>query len=340
MTDSSITSQKQRIEYLDIAKGLMIVLLFFHHYPQALTQNNIECANIPVITCWHEWFLVFFMQGFFLVSGYCSNFDKSIKVFLSSNIKQLIIPAILFGLIFSTEKFIGVDSLSGFYQLITTLPYWFLWVLFGCKLICRCIRTIHDYLQVLLLVCLVGVGFWLKFADCDNPFYVQNICVSAFFVCIGAKLRKYKTLYEKYENKAMFATIVSFIASMCILIHFVLPRPIITGMLVVGGMKEYPLFIFLATTGSISLIAISKFINQCKLLQLLGMYSLILYCLQEKALYYSAELVNSTIGLSGNGLCIDIFLQLLVIAMSITICTMVAYVFNRYKYFKVLTGKW
>ena len=87
-------NNRKRLEYIDVAKGIMISLLVFHHYPSSM--GGIAVAHIDEIKCWQEWFIVFFMPAFFFITGFCSNFNKPFKEFLISNLKVLLIPAILF----------------------------------------------------------------------------------------------------------------------------------------------------------------------------------------------------------------------------------------------------
>lgn len=66
----------KRIEYIDVCKGMLILLVLIHHIPQA---GNWACGMDSLVLDYINGysFIVcsFFMQAFFVVSGYCSSFS-------------------------------------------------------------------------------------------------------------------------------------------------------------------------------------------------------------------------------------------------------------------------
>lgn len=90
-----MSSEKVRIEWIDIAKGLMIIGMVLNHIP-------IFCRIVGVDLLGFQWSVightygVFTMQAFFLLSGYTTNFDKSPRKFIWSQIKGLAIPYVFF----------------------------------------------------------------------------------------------------------------------------------------------------------------------------------------------------------------------------------------------------
>ena len=86
----------KRIHYLDIAKGLLIILLLFHHYGSARRRLDVSNDFYEQYKLWQIVFTAFFMPTFFVISGYCSNFNKPFKAFFKTQFKQLLIPYITF----------------------------------------------------------------------------------------------------------------------------------------------------------------------------------------------------------------------------------------------------
>lgn len=56
---------KERIHWIDIAKGILILLLLIHHFRTALESNDIDISFYPFMTAWTILFTTFFMQAFF-----------------------------------------------------------------------------------------------------------------------------------------------------------------------------------------------------------------------------------------------------------------------------------
>lgn len=89
---------KERVHYLDVAKGILILLLLMSHFSIALKWIGVDAAN-PYFIPWYypqPLFIVFFMQCFFIISGYCSNFDVDTATFFRKLLRQLIIPWLFF----------------------------------------------------------------------------------------------------------------------------------------------------------------------------------------------------------------------------------------------------
>lgn len=96
--------KKVRLHYLDVAKGILMTCLLFHHCANIMGEVKIQAELIEHVSAWNIIFLVFFMQAFFTITGYCTNFDKEFKTYFITNIKTLVVPAIFFTFI---QKAIG-----------------------------------------------------------------------------------------------------------------------------------------------------------------------------------------------------------------------------------------
>lgn len=81
-----------RIHYLDIAKGILIILLVFAHFKSAMAKMPFENEYFIFVHGWTNVFICFYMPAFFLISGYCSNFDKGFSKFITSVAKTLFLP--------------------------------------------------------------------------------------------------------------------------------------------------------------------------------------------------------------------------------------------------------
>ena len=93
-------NSNQRLLYLDVAKGLLILSVILHHLLHCLNKS-VNCADNDVYrNTWNAFmtFIVpFFMPCFFICSGIVSNFNKNLKDFVSSSSIMLLVPANIIG---------------------------------------------------------------------------------------------------------------------------------------------------------------------------------------------------------------------------------------------------
>lgn len=154
---------KERLHYIDVAKGILILLLLISHLGIALKWCGIDDANPnflpwqypqPIFTC-------FIMQGFFIISGYCSNFDVNIPVFVKKLFRQLIIPWLFFELV-RVCFFAAKGEAVPFFPDNTYTSLWFLNALAAAKTICyiihRYIKSEYAVFFIPLALLVIGVG--------------------------------------------------------------------------------------------------------------------------------------------------------------------------------------
>lgn len=86
-----------RLHYIDIAKGILILCLLVSHFGIALEKNNVGTQFFAPILYFVPMFSVFFMQCFFIITGYCSNLNISGKSYFEKLSRQLIVPYVFLG---------------------------------------------------------------------------------------------------------------------------------------------------------------------------------------------------------------------------------------------------
>ena len=146
MCCSLLLNFMEREKYIDIAKGLLILMVVIHHLPQVGNRLcNLNSEFLNTINSYSFVVSAFFMQAFFIITGLCSSFNKPVKQFISSNFKTLIWAGFTLGVL---ESFISPTmDLSLIYtincrSIIRTFikygtNYWFLSSLFSF-LLCSC----------------------------------------------------------------------------------------------------------------------------------------------------------------------------------------------------------
>lgn len=284
---------QKRIEYVDIAKGLLILLVLFNHICWQVRNNNIHNTLVSEMMNYFFLYTPFFMSAFFLITGLCSNYNKKFTVFLYNKIKTLLIPALFLGAIQnilyvvlkSPEAFEIKSIIRMFFKMILQIiynggQYWFLAAIFISNILFWLIskymkKKFHKSLIIIALYC---IGSILYFKNTPNVWSIQQALLLLPFIYIGSLL-KGKEINFKY----------SFIGVIYFLIVYILQSLNISTTIVAAriNLESYIspiIFIFLGSMGGITTIIISKamytYINKSNnIIQFIGKNSIIFYCL-------------------------------------------------------------
>lgn len=319
----SLSKNKWRIPYIDVAKGILILLVVYDHLPDVyMYLLNLSNYHIELLDEWQWIFKLFFMPAFFCITGMCSNFNKQLRPFLLSNIKSLLFPNIIWGLLLGTKA--GVVILHGG-------AYWFLSALFVSKMIYYCVIRISDkaLLRFLILLCLVFIGFALNGIPEKYDIWYFHY---AFCLCIFLEIGKYVRLMN--DKKLLLSSVLYVLLCICIYkvgIH----KPIVA----LGcGCKihEVPMYILSAYMGTCMIVLISKKINTNKLLEFFGKESLLFYIFQIKVMLFISTAYLSNYSL--NNMSSVLLFLLVVFILSIIILSIISYILET-KYLRFLIGK-
>lgn len=282
---------KERIHWIDVSKGILILLLLLHHFASAKRVMGIDSNFFSFLTCWQSLYTAFFMQAFLMMSGYCSNFKKPHGQFWEGVIKQLVIPFIFFEFIscciISAQK--EDFSINGIFQVWidtngTTL--WFLNALIVSKVLIYYMRRVTKSVKVALMitfVLLVGAYAMNEFDVGTNFFCIRQSLGSVFFVYLGVLLKERK---EYFDRIIRLGNIYPYV--LVLLLFFKLPIPSSTANMV--SLKMVPLFIPLSICGSMAFFSLCKLINHSRFFEYFGRDSLIVYGVHFQLLCFSIHI--------------------------------------------------
>ena len=291
---------KQRIHWLDVAKGLMIVGMVLNHVPNysARVGNNLDLFP------WHlfgGFYGVFTMQAFFILTGMTSNFYDNWKTFIKKQIKSLILPYISFtlltkliGILFFQEGLFYEVGGESYFFLVES--YWFLTALFVSKLMIYFTLKIckKDYQAWLIVFSIMFIGFFITYYYRDMPepshyknfFHYRNGLCMTPFVYIGIWLNK-----AQISKKIMLICSCIYVCLYCVTtvggyvgydIQYISPPSYTHNLILETGtniLGLIPSFLVYCILGTILIIYLSKIINQSKLLELFGRHTLSIYCI-------------------------------------------------------------
>lgn len=170
----------ERIKYIDIAKGIGILLVIIgHSFPESYIQRICYCFHMPL---------------FFFISGLCYNHLKyDFKKLLRVRTRQLLIPLVLFSVILYVLRFAVLQTTYFNSDLIFPDATWFLFVLFLSEMIGYFI--IDKSPLIAILIGLTGVA--LFHIGIHLPNCLGSVPMATLYYCLGYKAKKHNLIYNK-----------------------------------------------------------------------------------------------------------------------------------------------
>lgn len=273
---------KARIEWIDVARGLSMLLILFAH-----------AMDGGVIISFLQLFLV---SVFFVLSGMVWKQAPNTKTFLMGLLKGFVIPYFFAGVVSITiyqcagslfgKESIGLgDCIRGLIYansrtglMVWCRPLWFLPCLLVVRILWELIshikKTVLQYV-IVLLVWAVGIVMYYTDARAWKLPWEFEVALHALpYFVIGAIIKRYFKILKRGEVKIWILLLV---AAVCF--------GICTLMLYLNGTEHsfqynyygcYPLYVIGALAGSGLVISVSMLIGKGKRLEFIGQNSLIL----------------------------------------------------------------
>lgn len=268
-------TEKMRITYLDVAKGILIILLVFAHFESAINRLPYVSPYFTLVYGWNNIFTCFYMPAFFIISGFCSNFNKPFGKFILSIIKTLFLPLVAFTLI-NQAAAAAISGDNYFDHLVQHISngggLWFLQAMIIAKLILYGLRKVKlnggGYLIVCLILMILGV-LLSQYGIGKNWCFYQHALIAVFWLAVGQWLKENPFTYERLLKWSLYAYPIVAIASF-------LKYSSLTASIAIS-IKTIPLHIAYSLIGTLFLLKMCSFIKENKLLEYWGKNSLVVY---------------------------------------------------------------
>lgn len=187
MNSVGIPHNSQRLAWLDIARGIGIILVVAGHVERGLVSSNI--AKSDVWSVLDLGIYTFHMPLFMLLAGLnvTTSLKKGKSSFLVSKIRSVILPYLIWSIIQGSLLIIFAGSTNNSMGLVDLFsigwkpisPFWFLYALF--VYFCIVTVTIDRYILILMGLCSIIL------ADSFDPgSFVNLLCHHFLFFVIGA----------------------------------------------------------------------------------------------------------------------------------------------------------
>ena len=320
----------KRLTYIDVAKGILILLVIFDHLPDVylyVLGNKNDFLEFLNDTQWI--YKLFFMPAFFVITGMCSNFNKPFASFFISNFKTLIIPNFLIGVLLPPTRILSKVIEGVFYG----GGFWFLSALFVSKMIYWLLNKYCDSKKVLrltILMILAALGLFLNLMPQKYDLWYFHYAFSlSVFLEIGKIIKA-----NWKDSHAIVASLIYVMACIYLSISDIHKPVVALG--ATAQITELPIYLLLAICGTYLILGVSKYIDANSLLQFFGRESLVFYIFQIYVLIKIESFYLHFFEVSSRK---EVLLFIFtVFFLAIFVLSLISFILNK-RYFCILKGK-
>lgn len=172
--------QNQRKLWIDIAKGIAIILMVIGH------------TSIPKYASDFIW--TFHMPLFFIASGWTSNWARyNDREFVVRKVKSLIVPFFIYSsivlIVQTTEGWITICDFLTYGWVAYAL--WFIPVLFISLICAKGLYCINDSkIRYIVLAIFISIGYILSYNNLYLPWSLSSVPYATFLIVLGTEMKK------------------------------------------------------------------------------------------------------------------------------------------------------
>ena len=180
----------QRIQWLDVAKGITILLMVLGH------------TSIP----WRvsNFIFAFHMPLFFIASGWCTNWTKeNYRDFVLKKLRTLGIPFLVYSIAVIVIAWLAGIQEIGWRSVLTKgwegYALWFVPVLFFSLVIAKSIMSFisQAWLRYAICILLILGGAFLRYRHIYLPWTLATVPYATCLILLGSSLRKFQEYVDK-----------------------------------------------------------------------------------------------------------------------------------------------
>lgn len=339
MTDQNRYARgPQRIDWIDMAKGITMLLVLFGHLPGS--GNN---PWFPDIVGGIAIIYYFHMPAFFFLSGLTFKANDSFPAFLFKRVRRLLVPYFFFSLYAIGKILISWSApamFEGFHAASMGSPahellivatgqaegLWFFWALFWGDIVLWLVARIPGMTRkyVLWAMVIVCLGIWYALipngGHPDTPFQLQDVFEAVAFTGMGWLLMPH--LRQLRAPWIPTTAAVAIFALLCALRGWTQPSEPARALLVVAS-----------SVAGVMLVAFaSMLLPSLRWLTFIGRNTIVFYGLNGLSLALGKKLffTAAPIGTISNSLLLQIAGGLCVIAIACLACLAATLVINKW----------
>lgn len=292
----------KRLDYIDTAKGIGIILVvIYHHLLGAEYINN--------------WISSFHMPLFFMITGYLyafrDNYTKPVGKFIVQKLKGLMYPfatlsfvVIIWNAFFYNVIFPSVipenSTLEIFWLTITTYGYhalWFVPCLFYCSVVFYLLRkySLHHWIWVIIItfaVIFTAVPESTIFTYYPVRFFVR-ILIGLMFIYFGYLLFVFLSKIQK-RWQCIILIVSGLVSVLSFIGYYLYPGLLPFINIGVCHIEKPIIYLFLALSSSAFIILLSQYIDN-KVLEFFGKNSIVILAFHMDLMIEVAWLIEGRI---------------------------------------------
>lgn len=277
----NITTNKNRILWIDYIKGICMIAVMMNHLGWPLGYARFMYP--------------FELAGFFFAAGYTFNRKRTSIEFIKSKIMSLLLPIMILGTINAIIAYIAeskplLDRLIG---LIVQMPgawddLWFVACLFTMELLFYVFTNDRFSIRKVGMACFtvsLASSFWISYVGLRLPWHIENACLLLPFMFAGYVM-KHNTLPVRLFKGTIGMRVFCLLFLFYSVFVFVYPNyPIDVHLLEYGNLFVF----FISASFGVGILAFfSVFLDRSSLrfapLIFIGQNTLIYYAFQSKAI--------------------------------------------------------
>lgn len=327
---------KSRDRSIDMAKGILIAMLIFHHIVDVCGQSDVSNIVISAMRSIQKQMIVcYFMPAFFMITGICSNFNKPFVPFVKNQIKSLLIPAVSFILLFHIYQGDTIRQLGGTIMRLFLFgkDYWFLIALFEAKLLYWFLNKYVNNSKgiIVILLALSFTGSLLNTFDISQNFFMhRHVFDLTLYLGVGHLAKSY---YKK--QKISVSCLIVFVAVLSVYTIADIKIPYVTYNFATPA-PHWVSHVLLSISGSYLVLWLSRSIKVDALIEYMGKNSLAIFLMQWYTLFMFIEMAAQTLACCSIRESVAVIVSIFI--GTIAIGLLVAYLGEHTK-FKYLMGK-
>ena len=188
-TSSAPALSRQRVDYLDVAKGIALICIIWGHFHIGEIDRFVYTFDVPL---------------FFMITGYFINEKTPFKEFVKRKFRTLIVPYFITGIVI-----LILGTITGF----------FLWATFFSSILIRLLLKADYRLRPFIVAAAFAAGYFSAKYLFWFPLSIQIGLCASLFVYVGYLFRKYN---ERIKNLNIAVKIICFIAVTAIWAWFII----------------------------------------------------------------------------------------------------------------------
>lgn len=282
-----MNTKKNRIEWIDAAKGFLIILVVMYHYVQFFCPDLLFFVKLVS---------TFFMQAFFVLSGYLLNKSTPLKNFICKKIKSLFIPYCIYCLLLLLYNFLtsllSNDTDSFFEQLKSLLiptvlscnnsflnVLWFFPCLFCAIIFVKIVVQITEKKVIqFLLVTVYALSMYLlvNYYDIHLPMCLDTAGVASFWIYVGYLFKNTKINPVKINKTGLLFLVILFAVLSVFVLKIHSEERLYDSFRKIGYVNPFVTLIY-SFTATILIFNLGKLLQKIKILTSIGKKTDIIY---------------------------------------------------------------